>query len=115
MEKCIEIFAASYAHGKNTDYIGVMYYRQAFRVFRGAAEYATHEGAQLRAVIRALEEIRYPIRVTIYLSSKKLAVVLGERLGGYIRLGNIDRQENAPLLKRYHALAQKHRITLAPL
>ena len=115
MEQCVEIFAASYSHGKNTDYISVMYYKESFRVFRGAAEYATHEGAQLRAVIKALEVLRYPIRVTIYLSSKKLAVVLGERLGGYMHLGNIDRQENAPLLKHYYELAQKHRITLAPL
>jgi len=113
MEQCVEIFAASYAHGKNTDYISVMYYKERFRVFRGAAEYATHEGAQLRAVIRALEVLRYPIRVTIYLNSKKLATVLGERLGGYVRLGNIDRQENAPLLKRYYELAQKHGIVIS--
>lgn len=115
MEKYVEIFAASYAHAKDTEYIGVIYYRENVRVFRGAVEYATHESAQLHAVVRALESIKYPLRVTVYLGSRKLAAVLGERLGGYIVLGNIDKQEDAALLKRYHALAQIHRISLAPL
>jgi hypothetical protein len=113
MEKCVDIFVASYARAKETEYLAVIFYKGRFRLFRGAVTYGTHEAAQLRAAVLALEGLRHPVAAVLYLNSKKLATLLAERLGGYICLDNIDRQADAELLKRYYAQSKRHRIALS--
>lgn len=113
--KYVEIFIASYANAKNTESICVMYYRTRFRLFRDSIAYTTHEGAQLRALLKALESLKEPAGASVYLSSKKLYMTLEQRLGGYMVLGNIDKQSDAGLLKRYYDLSKLHTITLLPL